>query len=347
GNPDEAPVMPDIFKIIKCVYKQNDMCKLLFDEPYIAVVALHSPAVLIAMFNSGSLEVAIKYWIKRDQEVSEMFAMIETLAQKVSVARSIGDQFKEISINSRAIRQQLEAKIKPWVTYDKALELLNVFENTMLTNESLETLGYRTIEPKLKVAVEKIYTLSLQQAWEELSLREKLRARLFSFACLKSTTQYLIPAGLCASTAVSNLSPRLFINDVKEVLLRPVYIAKNTVGKACSSVGASIRSSTLRAVNYCFSDLVKLVNVLLVITLLMQVVRHSNSILIEHKQLKQQDMERKTEKEFKELEDLYMQLAFELKDEPTSSEFLKFVEEKRPKPIEPAKILIGHHVVHQ
>nr|WIW79938.1 polyprotein [Moroccan watermelon mosaic virus] len=347
GKSDEAPIMPDIFKIIKCVYKQNEMCKLLFDEPYVAVVALHSPAVLIAMFNSGSLEVAIKYWIKRDQEVSEMFAMIETLAQKVSVARSIGDQFREISLNSRAIRQQLEAKIKPWATYDKALELLNVFENTMLTNESLETLGYRTIEPKLKIAVEKIYTLSLQQAWEELNLREKLRARLFSFGFLKSTTQYLVPAELCASTAVLNLSPKLFINDVKDVVSRPIGYVRNIIVETCSSIGASIRNSTLRAVNYCFSDLIRLVNVLLVITLLMQVVRHTNGILIEHKQLQQQDLERKTEKEFKELENLYMHLAFELKEEPTSGEFIKFVEEKKPKLVEPAKILVGHHVIHQ
>ncbi len=347
GNPEDAPIIPDIFKLIKSVYRPNQLCAMLFEEPYIAVIALHSPSVLIAMFNSGSLEVAIRYWMQRDQDVAEMFAMIETLAQKVTFARTIGEQYKEISLNSRALKSQLEARIKPWVTYDKAIELLNVFENTMLTNESLDTLGYRTVELKLKQTVEKIYVLSLQQAWDELSLSEKLRARCFSFGFLKASTKYLIPTGLTASGAVFDLSPVHFIGDVKEVAMKPIRFVSSICSRTLNSITQRIRRATLKAVNYCFADMIKFINVLLVITLLMQVVKYSHSILIDHRYLQQQNQEFKKQKTFETLEKLYAQLAYELKEEPTTGEFISYVEQKEPKLVDEAKCLVGNQVVHQ
>nr|QDA34134.1 polyprotein [Zucchini shoestring virus] len=336
-----------ITKLIKSIYKPEQLSSLLNDEPYIMTLALCSPTLTLTLFNSGSLERALKYWVKRDQDVAEMITLVESIARKVTIAKSLSEQFKAISVNSRPIRAQLERNIKPWVTYDRAVELMTIMENSEMTNECLQKQGFVTIEPQLKAAVEKTYVASLEEQWNELSLLEKWRARLSSFRSLKCTTRYLVPEKSSAFNAIYDFSPKLFVKDVKDVVARPWNAIK---GKACSITSKArigIQNSTLATVRYIFGDMIRFINVLIVLSLLTQIGRSAQSMILEHTQLKEERAKAKQDKEINQLEELYYSLAADLKDSPTSEEFVEHVKEKKPELVQSAKVLVGHTVVHQ
>nr|ASV48701.1 polyprotein [Papaya ringspot virus] len=341
------PTTSCLHQLIRVIYKPHELRDLLRNEPYLVVIALMSPSVLLTLFNSGAIEHALSYWIKRDQDVVEVIVLVEQLCRKVTLARTILEQFNEIRQNARDIHELMDRNNKPWISYDRSLELLSVYANSHLTDEGLLKQGFSTLDPRLREAVEKNYAALLQEEWRALSLFQKLHLRYFAFKSQPSFSECLKPRGRADLKIVYDFSPKYCVHEVGKALLQPVKAGVGIASRIINGCGVFIRRSAARGCAYIFKDLFQFVHVVLVLSILLQIFRSVQGIATEHIQLKQAKAEMEKQKNFDRLEALYAELCIKSGDQPTAEEFLDLVTEREPSLKDQAYSLIYIPVVHQ
>nr|URC17550.1 polyprotein [Zucchini yellow fleck virus] len=347
GGDNFDPTQICLTQLIKCIYKPTELYNLLKDEPYMITIALESPSVLLTLFNSGAVERALTYWIKRDQDVTDMIVLIEHLSKKVTVAQTIEAQFNEIRTHAPALKSILGRGTKPWVTFDRACNMVDVFVNAGITDEALLKQGYAGMGSKMRESIEKTYALILQEEWNALSLWQRLQVRYYSYKAQPSYSKYLKPSALADLNIVYDFSLKYCVHEVGKAALGPLRSAKRAGEKIHNAARNTIRGAVVNSCQYLFSDVVKLVNVILVLNFLTGLVKVSHSMIIEHKRLQMEEAKVKKEKEFDKLEHLYQQLSIEMKDMPTVAEFYAYVDERNPELSESARSLLGQGVQFQ
>nr|NP_734235.1 P3 protein [Papaya ringspot virus] len=341
------PTTNCLHQLIRVIYKPHELRSLLRNEPYLIVIALMSPSVLLTLFNSGAVEHALNYWIKRDQDVVEVIVLVEQLCRKVTLARTILEQFNEIRQNARDLHELMDRNNKPWISYDRSLELLSVYANSQLTDEGLLKQGFSTLDPRLREAVEKTYATLLQEEWRALSLFQKLHLRYFAFKSQPSFSEYLKPKGRADLKIVYDFSPKYCVHEVGKAFLLPVKAGAKIASRIINGCGAFIRKSAAKGCAYIFKDLFQFVHVVLVLSILLQIFRSAQGIATEHLQLKQAKAEVERQKDFDRLEALYAELCVKSGEQPTTEEFLDFVMEREPRLKDQAYNLIYIPVIHQ
>nr|QWE50469.1 polyprotein [Papaya ringspot virus] len=341
------PTTSCLHQLIRVIYKPHELRNLLRNEPYLIVIALMSPSVLLTLFNSGAIEHALNYWIKRDQDVVEVIVLVEQLCRKVTLARTIMEQFNEIRQNARDIHELMDRNSKPWISYDRSLELLSVYANSQLTDEGLLKQGFSTLDPRLREAVEKTYAALLQEEWRALSLFQKLHLRYFAFKSQSSFSEYLKPKGRADLKIVYDFSPKYCAHEVGRALLQPIRVGAEITSRLVNGCGTFIRKSAARGCAYIFKDLFQFVHVVLVLSILLQIFRSAQGIAMEHLQLKQAKAEVERQRDFDRLEALYTELCVKSGEQPTADEFLDFVMGREPRLKDQAYSLIHIPVIHQ
>nr|QBY26598.1 polyprotein [Papaya ringspot virus] len=341
------PTTTCLHQLIRVIYKPHELRNLLRNEPYLIVIALMSPSVLLTLFNSGAIEHALSYWIKRDQDVVEVIVLVEHLCKKVTLARTIMDQFNEIRQNARDIHELMDKNNKPWISYDRALELLQVYSNSQLTDEGLLRQGFSTLDPRLREAVEKTYAILLQEEWNALSLFQKLHLRYFAYKSQQPFSSYLKPRGRADLKIVYDFSLKYCVHEVGKTLMRPVRASAKLMSNAATRCGNLARKGVVNSCAYVFKDLFQFVHVVLVLSILLQIFRSVQGIATEHIQLKQAKAEANKQQEFEQLEHLYAELCVKIGDQPTSEEFVEFVGQRDHKLKERAQLLTCIPAYHQ
>nr|QRV11540.1 polyprotein [Papaya ringspot virus] len=341
------PTTSCLHQLIRVIYKPYELRDLLRNEPHLIVIALMSPSVLLTLFNSGAIEHALNYWIKRDQDVVEVIVLVEQLCRKVTLARTIMEQFNEIRQNARDIHELMDQNSKPWISYDRSLELLSVYANSHLTDEGLLKQGFSTLDPRLREAVEKTYAALLQEEWRALSLFQKLHLRYFAFKSQSPFSEYLKPKGRADLKIVYDFSPKYCAHEVGKALLQPIRAGAEITSQIVSGCGTFIRKSAAKGCAYIFKDLFQFVHVVLVLSILLQIFRSVQGIAMEHIQLKQAKAEMERQKDFDQLEALYTELCVKSGEQPTADEFLDFVTEREPRLKNQVCNLIHIPVIHQ
>nr|AGY36216.1 polyprotein [Zucchini tigre mosaic virus] len=341
------PTMDCLHQLIRRIYKPSELIELLKDEPHLIVISLMSPSVLLTLFNSGAVEHALSYWIKRDQDVVETIVLVEQLSKKVTLARTILEQFNEIRQNARDVKEVMERGSRPWISYDRALAMLEMFANSHLTDEGLIQQGFSTLDPKLRVAVEKTYAALLREEWNALSLRQRLHLRYYAYKARPSFSRYLKPTALADLSIVYDFSPRHCVREVGKALWYPVQMCKKAVTHVACKSGEFARRNVIRGCQYVFKDLLQFVNVVLVLSLLLQIFKTIQGYAHEHRQLQRFNEEKEREQEFRELESLYAKLVLKTGEQPTVEEFVDYVKIKQPSLVEKAVLLTSKIVSFQ
>nr|ATY37425.1 polyprotein [Zucchini tigre mosaic virus] len=341
------PTMDCLHQLIRRIYKPNELLELLKDEPHLIVISLMSPSVLLTLFNSGAVEHALSYWIKRDQDVVETIVLVEQLSRKLPIARTILEQFNEIRQNARDVMEVMERGSRPWISYDRALTMLEMFANSHLTDEGLIQQGFSTLDPKLRVAVEKTYAALLQEEWNALSLRQRLYLRYYAYKVRPSFSRYLKPTALADLSIVYDFSPRHCVREVGKALWYPVQICKKAITHVACKSGEFARRNVIRGCQYVFKDLLQFVNVMLVLSLLLQIFKTIQGYAHEHRKLQKFNEEKEREQEFRELESLYAKLVLKTGEQPTVEEFVDYVKIKQPSLVEKAVLLTSKIVSFQ
>nr|WKE35871.1 polyprotein [Konjac mosaic virus] len=311
--------------VIRGIYRPELMLQILEEEPYLLMMTLMSPGVMIALANSGSLERGMQMWIRRDEGIARMFAVIYTLAAKVTTARTLERQLSIIQETAPTLFDETFNGFRTMVSYQMALDLIEVTRSKADSNRTLLEHGYSIFVKRTYDILKKNYLAELEASWEELSWHGKLRVLWHSRTAFKFSRECLSP------TATADMGGKYYLSFqscVKQTQKKLSNILKQSV----SNVKQRMRNTLVNAVsmgfgmmNKHFADIFVAMNVLVVIKLFMEIVKQANELIQERQRAGQKIATMQEEEQQRKIEKLYSNYIKENKCEPTKEEFLKCI----------------------
>nr|AWJ58395.1 polyprotein [Plum pox virus] len=346
---DKCDEFKNVKLLIRSIYKPQVMEQVLKEEPYLLLMSVLSPGVLMALFNSGSLEKATQYWITRSHSLAAITSMLSALAAKVSLASTLNAQMSVIDEHAAVLCDSVFDGTKPYASYMMAVKTLERMKARTESDHTLNDLGFSVLRQATPHLVEKSYLQELEQAWRELSWSERFSAILESQRWRKHIPKPFIPKDAADLGGRYDISVRSLLGSqykrLKDAVRRKrddvVCYTHQSMGKLfCKAIGisTSFLPSTL-----------KMFDMLIIFGLLLSIGATCNSMINEHKHLKQVAADREDKKRFKRLQVLYTRLSEKIGCTPTADEFLEYVQGENPDLLKYAEDLIGDGqvVVHQ
>ncbi|WZB50070.1 polyprotein [Periwinkle mild yellow mosaic virus] len=306
GGSTEGQEHADLIrKLIKSIYRPKVMEKLLMEEPYLMVMSIVSPGILIAMHNSKSFDLAIKRWIGKDQSISKIATMLTVLAKKVSVAKTIQQQFEVINKNAAHLHSVVFNGFITDPSYTAAIQYLEVVKQRTETDGPLEMNGFTNLLQEMSEVMEKNYRDQLEEAWQDLSLLEKLQAIRQSYKFFSFSQSTLMPTAIAGTSQTLNLS-------LKEFLVDKCYTMKNGCVKSLNGLQTRIHNMVgkfvcmyLRSYKKFMPDVMKLLNIVLICQVLLHIGNEINRITNEAKKYKLLQQKLQLETDVAKLKNLY------------------------------------------
>nr|QDA01852.2 polyprotein [Alstroemeria mosaic virus] len=197
--------------LVKNIFKPKRMRELLLDEPYIMLLSLVSPSILLAMYNNGAFEAAVKMWITEKQSIAMIATMLSALAEKVSVAESLVAQKYVIETSAANLYDATFDGFNMYLTYRTALNLLDRLKCRAESDHMLQNNGFQNCENQVLTLMEKSYQNHLDDSWRALTWREKLHAIWHSHQLRRYSIKPLSLAIKPDSTGLWDISPRALL----------------------------------------------------------------------------------------------------------------------------------------
>lgn len=148
--------------LIKSIYKPHLMKQLLEEEPYIIVLAIVSPSILIAMYNSGTFEQALQMWLPNTMRLANLAAILSALAQKLTLADLFVQQRNLINEYAQVILDNLIDGVRVNHSLSLAMEIVTIKLATQEMDMALREGGYAVTSEKVHEALEKNYVKALR-----------------------------------------------------------------------------------------------------------------------------------------------------------------------------------------
>nr|UTE10635.1 polyprotein [Thevetia ringspot virus] len=279
-------------KLIKSIYRPSVLENLLIEQPYIMVLSIASPGILIAMHNNNAFEIAIKRWINKDQHIAKIATMLTVLAQKVSVASTIQQQFDVINKNASHLHSIVFNGFINDPTYESALNYLEVVKQRVETDTPLESNGFTNLLHEMSEAMEKNYRDQLEEAWHGLSLLEKLRVIKQSYRLFDFSQRTLTPMVITDTRITSNVSFRALLADKYNKVKNGCLARLHGLQRKTHQLIGKLVVSYIKSMKRFMPDLMKMVNIMLVCQILLNIGSEINRITKEarkYKELKQKN----------------------------------------------------------
>ncbi|UTE10634.1 polyprotein [Potyvirus thevetiae] len=316
-------------KLIKSIYRPNVLENLLVEQPYIMVLSIASPGILIAMHNNNAFELAIKRWISTDQHIAKIATMLTVLAQKVSVANTIQQQFEVINKNANHLHSIVFNGFVNDPTYESVLNYLEVVKQRVETDTPLESNGFANLLHEMSETMEKNYRGQLEEAWHELSFLEKLRVIKRSYRLFDFSQKTLTPALIKDTRGISSISFRALLADqynrVKNGCLKRLHGLQRRTHQLIGKLVVSY----IRSMRRYMPDLMKLVNIMLVCQILMNIGAEINRITKEARKYNELKQKNQVEEDYLKLKCIFN--LMEKKDgEVDEAEFRERLEKTNP-----------------
>uniref|UniRef100_A0AAU6NE54 Genome polyprotein n=1 Tax=Ethiopian yam virus TaxID=3123104 RepID=A0AAU6NE54_9POTV len=286
-NPDEHD-SKSVKILIRSVYKPKLLEQVLMEEPYLLVFAMVSPCVLMALFNSGSLERATQLWIRGDNDLTFISSALSTLAQKVSISRSLLDQLDVINETASPLLDRIFVGTKPNVSYMLAINFLTRLKNRRESDESLNSLGFRNLTLTSCHFVEKNYAALLELEWNALSWLEKCsltyhsqrHAWRYSITLLPAKTadfggRYSASAAFALARFGSKTSSKM----------------SSLMVQCHDGIRSRLRRTVCKSINlvrFLFPEFMTFLNTLVVIAFVVKIFSVINQMILEHRVATQQ-----------------------------------------------------------
>nr|AUM57521.1 polyprotein [Pokeweed mosaic virus] len=279
--------------LIHGIFRPKFLREILEEEPYLLVMGIVSPNVLLAMYNNGVFEQALQMFLRCDQSLTTMVAILNTLAVKVSGASLVVEQHKIIQSHAGLLMDQIFRGTRPNFSYMTAINYLLVVDARNETDAGLEAIGYRTFFEETREACEKTYIARLEASWAGLSWLEKSYAIWHSRKYLQFGRRLRKFKSSTLSSPVCNVSitqcAGQITQSVKQTGCRIITGGRDGMTKLYS-----------KTMLFCFNrlrkllpDFLKLLNILLCLSALVAIAQGTASMLNEHKRLKMEIAEKK------------------------------------------------------
>nr|QCI56995.1 polyprotein [Bean yellow mosaic virus] len=328
-------IMKDTKLLIKSIYKPQLMEHIIEQEPFLLVLAMQSPATLLALFNSSSLEKAVQYWLHRDMQVSHVMTLLAVLASNVSASKLLTTQFEVIEASAPQMLAAMDHVFKPMHSINSANTFLMNLEESRETDKTIDELGFYSFKKSCRILMEKTLMADLDQQWQELGSLEKLslikrswqvRAKYSSFAIQRDEKG--IKDRFTTSLRLSGAQIKQQVSAQKDQVVK---FAEKRVERAKKFIA----KQSISLVKMCLPRLNEIVNVLAVVALLNAIIAH---ILDHIKRFNEYRRLTQETTEYKHLEDLgKLYRKYWDSEKPTYFEFEEEVKENLPSALETFK----------
>nr|QCG75829.1 polyprotein [Sweet potato virus G] len=327
--------------IIKGIYKPHILKNILEEDPYVLLLSILSPRILMAMFNSGSLDHALEKWITKDQEVATILGILLELSKKVTVARTLNEQMNVIEAHASYMIDNMWVNGKRTVANALSHQIIRNLAAKREANRNLIEQGHRvTAFATSQELLEKIWEGHLEEQWKELTWLEKF-----------CTTARSLRYGRCIQIHL----PRVNFEDLSDRAkdsLTSLHTKGSTISNVCvntcknrfTSMYTSFISKcitcSLNAVRFLMPDILKFVNMLLVVNLLLQITKTMKSMAQKNNKMKADLSGFLLDQEIDKINVIYSSLCKKTGEIPTEKEFLDHVEYINPTLLGTAKWLL-------
>ncbi|UYO37323.1 polyprotein [Paris potyvirus 3] len=311
--------------LVKGIFRAHVMKDILEHEPYALVLGMISPGILLALYNSGSLEVAMHHWIRKDQSVAMVVSILSQLARKVSVSSLLVEQKQIIEAHAEALYDAAMQGFKTYESYSVALGFLEVRKNQKEADYALGNWLVASKNPKNLMLLEKNYLKELEDSWQELTWREKFSSTMHWRKQRRLIVEPLTPKKDADSSGRYDVSPRALWGVVANrlhILCASAYERGRTV---CSNFVNKFINTSINLAYYLFPDILKTINLLLIFNLLAGLTWKFYEVLREYRILRKRALREAYDLAVRKFEIVHNSLCFEGKEEPTRDEFREAV----------------------
>nr|WKR38926.1 polyprotein [Potyvirus sp.] len=328
--------------LISSIFKPKRMIHILEHDPYMILLGLVSPSLLVHMYRMRHLEFGIDMWINKQQSIAKIFILLEQLTRKVTLNELLMDQLQAITDASGHLLDMLNDCPRISHSYASAKDFLTIYTERRMSNAQLLENGFLDIHDKLYIELEKNYVSRLKQQWQELSWLEKSSVTWQLKKFSPCTEEILIEK---AVEGKSEFSKR-FVSECFITAQTHLRNVKSTISRKCENLWIScvrrIVNMCLGIAHKCYSDIIYLVNVCIIFSLLAQM----SSVLFNIVKAVQHDRRKayqlKQEEEERTIMHMYAMCEKISNGPPTVEAFLEHVEKVRPDLLKTAQYLASY-----
>nr|QED45150.1 polyprotein [Leek yellow stripe virus] len=318
-----------IHMMITSIYKPKRLRQIIEEEPFILVLSVLSPTIMREMLNSRSFERSISYWLHRDRSITQITALLQTLARRISVSDCLQDQLQFLENNVETLHRLLDKTSHPMNSRVHARNVISEMYSKSLTDKSLLEEGFVNTIDLSRELYEKNYQELLQEQWHEQPLLQK------SCSTITTVKSYLQSFG----------QPKLTVPDLKDkarvyttqslgAIARTGNAAKESVWMHCKACYYNIIRYiffySLSSIKRLCPDLLAYCSVMGALYYLISIFVKIKEHLDTHKSLQELKAINEYNKTVKHLDYLYGKLCVKLDGLPTESEFLAYIDKKQP-----------------
>nr|NP_734165.1 P3 protein [Clover yellow vein virus] len=322
----------DTKMLISSIYRPRQMEKIINEEPFVLVLAMQSPSVLLALFNSASLEKAVEVWLHKDMRVSHVMTMLALLAAKVSAAKMVNLQMEIIEASAGHFLAAMDTIHKPMHSINTANIFLMNLEEGRSTDRTIDELGFHSLKKSSQVLMEKIWAEDLEQQWLGLRLSQKFYLIKQSWKQRAKYSKILAQRDELGASDKFSASLRLSVTSIKNQAISCKKRMVITSKKCLFSVQKMVAIQALRVFKRCMSNMVDVLNVLATITLLMGILSQVRSHIKTVTSYKRVSKEAKVQDDLYRINDYYELLK--ARDRYTVDEFRSKLESLNPELLE-------------
>nr|AKM12625.1 polyprotein [Leek yellow stripe virus] len=318
-----------LYMLISSIYKPDRFRQIIEQEPFTLVLSVLSPAVMRAMLSNNSFEKSIAFWIHRDRSITQIMALLHTLAQRIPVSNSLQDQMQFLESNVEALHRLLEKTNHTMHSRILADNTISALYNKSLTDKSLLEEGFLNTIDISREIYEKNYQEHLEEQWREQPLYQKLSS------IIATAKYYLQNVGRTALVA-PDLGGKAHVYTTRslDAIARTGNVVKESAQRCCStwyySVVKHIFFYSLHSVRRLCPDLLTYCSIVGVFYYMINLFIKVKSYLDVHKSLKEFKAINEYNRKVKHLDYLYGKLCVKLNGPPSGAASFKYIGRKQP-----------------
>nr|QED45121.1 polyprotein [Leek yellow stripe virus]QED45129.1 polyprotein [Leek yellow stripe virus] len=318
-----------LYTLITSIYKPKRFSQIIEQEPFTLVLSVLSPAIMRAMLNNDSFEKSISFWIHRDRSITQIMALLQTLAKRIPVSNSLQDQIQFLESNVEALHRLLERTNHTMHSRVLANNVISSLYSKSLTDKSLLEEGFLNTLDLSREVYEKNYQECLQAQWQEQPLSQRL------YSTIATVKFYLQSCGQTRLVA-PDLGGKAHAYTTRSLgaIARTGNVVKGSALQYCSTwyyrVVRHIFFYSLHSIKRLCPDLLTYCSIVGVFYYMVTLFIKIKGYLDIHKSLKEFKAINEYNKKVKHLDYLYGKLCVKLNGLPSEREFLEYINIKQP-----------------
>nr|QBL54811.1 polyprotein [Pea seed-borne mosaic virus] len=314
-----------IKQLIRAIYRPKLLMEIIETEPFVLMLAIVSPSILKAMFRSGTFNQAIKFYMHRSKPTAQTLAFLEALSERVSRSRVLSEQFNIIDGALKELKSLANMSMRTQHTYSIVQNQLDIMIERVSADAELLRDGFVVSKGRVQAMIEKNYQDDLRNSFTDLPYVQQLQQTI-SFSRVKHGF-----GELCESKDLS-FSKEAWMEHLssfsaggKQIIRLARTKSQQMLASGGRRVTLAARNITMRMVTATFSEIMKFVNMLLVLSMIFKLWKQANTLLEEREKDKWEKFDRSQNELRRQLR--YALWRFEAQEgrQVTREEFLNYL----------------------